>query len=368
MATKLKSQTHAPTEPILSHSAMVDAIATCGHLETIIMVGDMGSAKTDTLKELEKRTGMRGVLMDCTTKVDVGDMLMPQFVKDSHGNSIAFDMVPNVEFGLHLKEDIVLMVDEVGKNRGLMPALTRLFQERRLGNHFLTPKSILYAATNLSIEGVGDILPPLLRNRVTVIRKAKPTNTEWINWAGPNNINPILIAAAYEFPDFFATFTDVDKPEENLYIYDPRDQSRTAFVTARSLAKCSPYFDNRAVLGDASVLQLVAGKVGFKAAHDIMTFVSLDDALPTYEHVVANPEKVKVPEAVGAKIMMAIKLMQRVEQADYAAVHDYIERMPMEIQGLFFNQIMKHSAKQDWVGRHSKFAAYIRKNFHMFTS
>ncbi len=122
------------------------------------------------------------------------------------------------------------------------------------------------------------------------------------------------------------------------------------------------------ILGDESVLQLVAGTIGFKAAHEILTFMSLDDTLPKYEEIVNRPKETKVPEAAGAKIMLALKLMQRVEQEDYSAVHTYMERLPMEMQGLFFNQMIKVASKRKWVERQPKFTEFVRKNFAMFTS
>lgn len=368
MVTKLKPTTSFSSMPTLSHSAMVQAIRCTGHEHSLIVQGGMGGAKTAMLKEISELTGMRPVLLDCTTKADVGDCLMPNFYKDKDGQITAFDMVPNVEFGMHMNEDIVLCVDEVGKNRALMPALTRLFQERIFGSRKLSDRSILFGCTNLAAENVGDVLSPLLRNRVTVVRKLSPTNEEWMRWAIQNNIHPILISAAHEFPEFFTSFTDYENFQDNEYIYDPRDPSRTAYVTCRSLAGCNSYVSNRMSLGDESVLQLVAGTIGFSAAHKIITFMSLDDALPQYEEIVNRPKETKVPESAGAKIMIALKLMQRVEQEDYSQVHTYMERLPMEMQGLFFNQIIKLKTKRQWVEKQPKFTEFVRKNFALFTS
>lgn len=368
MTTKLQGNSFSAM-PTLSHSAMVQAIRHTGHEHSIIVQGGMGGAKTAMLKEIAALTGMRPVLFDCTTKVDIGDALMPSFHKDKDGQIDSFSHVPNIEFGLHLKEDIVLCVDEVGKNRALMPGLTRLFQERIFGNVQMTERSILFGCTNLAAENVGDVLSPLLRNRVTVMRKLSPTNEEWVlNFAIPNGIDPILIAAAYEFPQFFHSFTDYEEPKPDHDFYDPRVPSRTAFVTCRSLAGCNPYVANRRILGDESVLQLVAGTIGFNAAHKILTFMSLDDTLPKYEEIVHRPKETGVPEAAGAKIMLVLKLMQRVEQEDYNEVHTYMERLPMEMQGLFFNQIIKAASKRKWVEKEPKFTEFVRKNFAMFTS
>jgi hypothetical protein len=232
----------------------------------------------------------------------------------------------------------------------------------------MTKQSIVFATTNLSAENVGDMMPPHVRNRVMIVRMLKPSYEEWLAWASTHNIEPVLIGAAHENQHFFRSFTEYEDPAENADIYDPRVPSRVSFVTPRSLAACSPVLRDRAVLGNDTVCQALAGLVGGSAAASIMAIVNLDDALPTYEDIIQSPTKTSVPDSAVAKIVVAIKVMQRVEPADYDNAHDYILRMPMEIQGVFFNQIMKHPAKKDWVSQTRKFTEFIRKNFAMFST
>lgn len=40
----------------------------------------------------------------------------------------------------------------------------------------------------------------------------------------------------------------------------------------------------------------------------------------------------------------------------------------MEMQGLFFNQIIKLKTKRQWVEKQPKFTEFVRKNFALFTS
>jgi hypothetical protein len=59
--------------------------------------------------------------------------------------------------------------------------------------------------------------------------------------------------------------------------------------------------------------------------------------------------------------------MQRVEQAEFSAVFEYIQRLPMEVQALFANQLMKSQSKAVWVARQASFTEFCRKNFNLFT-
>ena len=350
--------------PTLNISQCADLIATVGADITVLVQGDMGSGKTTLLKAISQRMKMRGVYFDCTTK-DLGDLYLPRIKDTETGDCVSF--VPNEEFGVHYGEPVILMLDELGKNRGILNGLLRVMQERSVGSRPLAEGSIVFATTNLGAENVGDMLPPHARNRIMVVRMKKPSYDEWMNWASQNGIEPALIAAVHEFPAMLESFTDVDNPQDNPYIYDPRDASRTAFVTPRSLEKASKVLARRDVLGGDIVRNAMMGLLGAKAALDIMTIVDLGDTLPKYDVIVAKPTTVKVPDSVGARIISALTCMQRVEQQDFAAVFSYVQRLPMETQALFCNQLIKNSSKAAWVARQSSFTEFTRKNYQLFT-
>jgi hypothetical protein len=359
-ATKTSFTTNKPT---LTHTQTVDAIARLGHKQTFLVEGDMGSGKTSMLKELVARTGMRGVYFDCTTK-DLGDLFLPRIVDMGDADCVRF--VPNEEFGIHFNEPIILMLDELGKNRSILNGLNRVMQERYIGSRPLPEGSIVFATTNLGTENVGDLLLPHARNRVKVIRRLKPDADEWMTWAMNNGINPALIAAVREIPQMLASFTDYEDPKENPYIYDPRDSSRVSFVTHRSLAACSEDLNNRAFLGDHVVTQTMAASIGMKAALDIMTYVNLGDTIPRFSQIIASPEVVDVPMQPGALIMSALGCLQAVQEDTFKPVFTYIQRLPMEIQALFCKQVFKMPSKQQFVIKNNAFTQYASKNFAMF--
>lgn len=341
----------------------VDLIAAVGSDVTVLVQGDMGSGKTSLLKELSKRTGLRGVYFDCTTK-DLGDLYLPRIVDAETGDCVRF--VPNEEFGIHFNVPVVLMLDELGKNRPILNGLLRVMQERSVGSRALPEGSIVFATTNLGAENVGDLLPPHARNRIMVIRMIKPDAEAWMQWATQHGVNPALIAAVHEFPQMLESFTDVENPNDNPYIYHPSDASRTSFVTPRSLEKFSHVLNKRDLLGLDVVTQAGTGLVGAKAANDIMTMVTLGDTLPKYSEIAANPMGVKLPDSTAGRIMSAITCMQRVEQEDFKPVFQYVKRLPMETVALFATSLIKSPAKARWVCTQADFTEFSRKNFGLF--
>lgn len=349
--------------PVLSISECADLIAAIGDKVAVLVQGDMGSGKSSLLKTLAKRfPNHYPAYVDMATK-DIGDIQIPHILSTEHTSYVRF--APNEEFGLQHGKPVLMMLDEIGKNRGIMNAVTRILQEFSVGNMALPPGSIVFATTNLGAENVGDSLPPHVRNRINIVRMKKPNAEQWLAWGMENDMEPALMAAVHEFPQMLESFTDVDDFKNNPYIYDPRDPSRTSFVTPRSLEKLSHLLKKRSVLNDHIVLQGAMGLVGAKAANDIMTLVTLGDTLPRFEEYATDPKKTKVPESAAACIMVALTAIQRTTQADFNNVATYLERFQMEVQALFYTTIVK-SSKGPWVCSMSKCTEFIHKNNALF--
>ena len=97
------------------------------------------------------------------------------------------------------REPVVLMLDEMNRALpGVMQGAFQLVLDRELGNdkngnpYRLHPETRVFAAINAGAEyDVNDMDPALLR-RFWVV-DLDPTHEDWINWAGINDIDPVLI-------------------------------------------------------------------------------------------------------------------------------------------------------------------------------
>ena len=203
----------------LSLDQCVDAIKAVGHLRTLLLEGDIGNGKSSTLPTLAKALPDHiACYFDCTTK-DLGDITIPNIAKLDDGTGYV-TYLTNEELGAHNHKPIILMVDEFGKaNPAVKNALLRLLLERKIGSYTLHPDSIIYATTNKGSEGVGDMLPPHARNRLTVVRVRKSTNLEWIEWGINAGIDHSLLGWGKDNPHLFASFEDIKDPDENPYIF-----------------------------------------------------------------------------------------------------------------------------------------------------
>lgn len=203
----------------LSLDQCSNVISVCGHLRTVLVQGDMGTGKSSLLSMLAKEHPKHiACYFDCTTK-DLGDVTIPDLVHMEDGSGFV-RYLTNEELGAHNQQPIILMVDEFGKsNAAVKLALLRLMLERKIGSYTLHPDSLVFATTNKGSEGVGDLLPPHARNRITLVTTRKPSAEETIEYGVNNGWNPSVLGFVREFPHILQSFEDVKNPEDNPYIY-----------------------------------------------------------------------------------------------------------------------------------------------------
>lgn len=360
MATKFNASV-----PMLSRTEIADVMCTeYGTKRSLVVEGPTGIGKTQLARDIAERLGFTFVYFDCQTK-GLEDLTCPKFVTINGMELVA--SVPHEEFGLQYDKPIVLLIDEFAKNRSLQGPMARVLYEREIGSVKLHPQSRIIATGNLSAENFGDVTPGYIRSRVAVVTLRNTAMEELLQYGQAKGWDTSLLATIHENPALIDCFVDVEKCEDNPYINDPRDPSRKQFSCPRSLENLSDLLHERKHLNDDVVLNMAMGIVGSAAAKLIMTFVTLSDTLPKYDVLVLDPKGVKVPDSAGGRIISALTCLQRVQANDFPAVFAYIKRLPMEVQALFANQLMKTPTKAVWVSRQADFTEFARKNFALFT-
>lgn len=345
----------------------VDLIEAVGSKRTILAQGDMGNGKSSMIHMLsEKLPKHHKMYFDATTK-DLGDIMIPSMQSIERDGCVR--MIPHEELGLHLNEPIILMLDEYGKaNPAVKNAMLRIILERKVGSYSLHPDSVVFATTNKGSEGVGDILPPHARNRMTVVQIKKTDHMDWIEWGINNGVDHSLLGWVKDNPHLMASFEDIKDPSENPYIFDPRTQ-RAAFVTPRSLEAASDILKARAGFDDITLTAALMGTIGDRGAMDLMAFVSLSDQLPTLQAIKDSPKSAKVPDSAAAVCMVVYRTLSALDKDWLNSWMDYLPRLDTEAQAMFANGVRapKYS-KQSMVMTNKKFTEWAMKNNHLYTA
>jgi len=338
-----------------------------GTKRSVLIEGDMGIGKSTLLKLLKKDLpDHHAAYFDCTTK-DVGDMFIPRISDAETGSYVGF--VPNEEFGLHHGKPVILMFDELGKaNPAVKQATTRTLLERTVGATPLPEGSIVFATTNLGAEGVGDLLAAHTRNRVTVVRMRKPSATEWIEWGISNGVHSTVLGWVKDNPQVMQSFTEVQDPEENPYIFHPRAVGRDAFVTPRSLHAASDILQVPG-LDEDTVTSALIGTVGARAAMDMAAYIKLASQLPKREEILQDPMGAKLPDNASAVCMVVYRALSTMTADFVDSWMDYMGRLDAEAQGLFANGVRAEKySKRGLVMTNKKFTSWAMANNYMFTA
>lgn len=354
----------------LSLDQVTTALLAGGNKRTMLVQGHIGTGKSSLLKTLAQQLpDHHACYFDCTTK-DLGDIALPNIAKlDATAGYVEF--LTNEELGMHLNKPIILMIDEYGKaNPAVKNGLLRVMLERKLAGRELHPDSIVFATTNLGAEGVGDLLPPHARNRVTIITVRKPTSTEWIEWGIENGIDHTLLGWVRDNPQVLQSFDEVTSPADNPYIFHPREQ-RVSFVTPRSLEAASDWLKQRHSFDAQTLNALLIGTIGERGAMDLSAFVELADQLPTLKSIQETPEEATVPSSASAICMVVYRALQAVDATWIENWMVYLNRLPKEAQGMFVNGVRAtkyNSNRRNIVMASHGFGTWARSNAHLFAA
>jgi hypothetical protein len=330
---------------------------------TIIGRGEPGIGKSSMLKVLQHMyPDYEVAYIDCTL-LDLGDFALPY--TEVVGDMKVTKFAPNARFKMHSGKPVIVMLDEIGKAmKAVKNVLLTLMLEHRVGDNYLPKGSYVFGTSNLTSDGVGDMLEAHARNRICEVKVRKPDYDEWIEWALKNDIAPEVIAWVKQFPHALASYTDPSQ-KDNPYIFNPTKAGQNAVVTPRSLEKASHIAKQRERLGDSLTISLLSGTIGESASRDMQAFFTVVDKLPTWDAVIANPATAKMPDDTVAKCILVFSAIARVEKETLSKWLTYAKRMDMEWQALFATSVMK-SNKQSFVVQNGDFKDWALKNQWLF--
>jgi len=358
----------ATTMYALGLDQAVKLILSVGHKRTILLQGHMGCGKSSSLGMISKeRPDYAALYFDCTTK-DLGDITIPNIAKMDDGSGYV-TYLTNEELGAHLDKPVIVMLDEFGKsNPAVKNALLRFMLERKIGSYTLHPDSIVYATTNMGSEGVGDLLLPHQCDRVVPVKIRKPQNMEWIEWGINNDIDHTLLGWAKDNPKIFYSFEDIKDPDDNPYIFHPK-QNRAAFITPRSLEAASDILKARHLMDDQTTTAALMGAIGERGAMDLMAFVKLADQIPSADSIKQDPKNAKIPSSAAGVCMVVFRTLASIEADWINPWMDYLVRLDKEAQGMFANGVRAPKyAKQSLVMTNKKFTQWAMDNNYMFAA
>jgi hypothetical protein len=341
----------------LSSSQVIDLISAVGHKRTVIVEGENGIGKTALFHQLKRLPKFANHIavdpIDCTQLSD-GSVWMPDLDRE---NGVSREL-PNERFGVSKTNQrgvnggkpIMAFLDEIAKApQFIKNVLAPIVYEQRVGNYHFVEGSVVFAATNLSVEGLGDSIQAHLRNRLVFVKMRKPTAVEWVRWATDAGINPMVIAFVDNNPMVMDSFLDYEKggkfegktlSKDNAHIFNPKS-TQLAYATPRSLVAAGDILDEGMhTLDDDTLEHALIGTVGVVTAEAMASFVRFGRDICDYARVIADPAKAPMSDNPTAQLIQVFQFVSRAQTREEAeAVTEYVWRMRAEMQSIFCNTV-----------------------------
>ena len=341
----------------LSSSQVINLIAAVGHKRTVIVEGENGIGKTALFHQLKRMPKFANHIavdpIDCTQLSD-GSVWMPDLDRE---NGISREL-PNERFGVSKSNQrgvngskpIIAFLDEIAKApQFIKNVLAPIVYEQRVGNFHFVEGSVIFCATNLSIEGLGDSIQAHLRNRLVFVKMRKPTADEWVKWATDAGINPMVIAFVSNEPRVMASFLDYEKggayegkdmSKDNGFVFNPKS-TQQAYATPRSLAAAGDILDEGlGVLDDTTIEQALIGTVGYTTAEALASFVRFGREICDYARVIKDPKTAPLSDNPTAQLIQVFQFVSRAkDRTEAEAIVSYVWRMRAEMQSIFCNTV-----------------------------
>jgi hypothetical protein len=325
-----------------------------------LLEGEPGIGKSSIMKTLKARLGDGYVYayFDCAQK-DLGDIAMPSVNREQR----VTEYFPNAALQLQHGKPAVIMLDEFAKAPPpVQNMLHPLLEEHnpRLGDIELPAGSIVFLTSNLSTDGVGDVIKGHTLNRVSRVRVAKPDSDQWLDWAINNGIEPVVMAWVRQFPHALASYTDGTQAE-NPYIYNPKAMQKS-YVSPRSLSRASKIVSKRDNISSNALTAALSGTVGEAAARDMQAYIAYQDQLPSWDLITNKPKEAPVPTSAGASAVLIFGAIMKVAKDTMQPFMTYLERFEPEWQACFAINIAKNPQKQSIAFSSSAFANWVQAN------
>lgn len=325
-----------------------------------LLEGEPGIGKSSIMKTLRAKLGDGYVYayFDCAQK-DLGDIAMPSVNREAR----VTEYFPNAALQLQHGKPAVIMLDEFAKAPPpVQNMLHPLLEEHnpRLGDIDLPAGSLVFLTSNLSTDGVGDVIKGHTLNRVTRVRVAKPDADQWIEWAVNNEIDPVVMAWVKQYPHALASYTEGNQ-SENPYIYNPKAMQKS-YVSPRSLSRASNIVSKRDLISSNALTAALAGTIGEAAARDMQAYIAYQDQLPTWESIVTKPNDAPVPTSAGACAVLIFGAIMKVTKETMQPFMTYLSHFEPEWQACFAINIAKNPNKQSVAFSSSAFANWVQQN------
>lgn len=253
----------------------------------------------------------------------------------------------------------ILVLDEYGQGEGdVKRASAQLILKRELGPWKLPKQWGALALTNDASHRSGVTKSfDFVINRRAQFELTADLNS-WEEWANEAGVSPVTIMFARSHPEivFSGAVPEKQGPwctPRSLCMFDKILQIATA--------------GGNKIPTDALMQARAASLIGTPAMQALFVWIKLENEMPSFERIVADPEHVPVPDKPDAQMLVCYHLAAKVDEPTVNPVITYLNRFPKEFAVTFVKAATKRNYKlivsapfQKWCSENSSLMAALR--------
>ena len=252
----------------------------------------------------------------------------------------------------------ILFLDEYGQGENdVKRASAQLLLKGELGPHKLDDGYVIVAASNRASDrsGVTKSFDFVINRRAEL--HITPDVDAWVEWANTAGVSPTTITFARKNPHI---------------VFDGKiPEKQGPWCTPRSLVMADKMIRAMSSQGDISenmlAMKTVISLIGEAAARQYFVFLKLETEVPDVEDIVADPNKVKVPDKIDVQMLTAYHLAHMVKLDTLAPIAKYMERFDQEFGVTFLKAAVERDKTLarspvflDWCKKNSALMASVR--------
>lgn len=301
---------------------------------TPYLVGDPGIGKTAIVEKVARDFNMKFFPLHLSYREPTDLLGLPMFIEKDGVKVTTF--VPPSFLHYDKNDTVLLFLDELPQGvPTVQNGASQLIHERRVGDVFLPPKTIIVAAGNKSTNRANTFpLGSHLKNRIETMA-VHPNPEEWIeDVADPQGLHEAVISYIRRDPGM-------------LIKADPNAES---FPSPRSWTKVGQLLSNKTRAKDFVEMAIMNGELGKEAATMFFAHMAIYRGLRPIEAIVNDPTGCPIPKGNNSAAIMwseITMLARRANKENTNAIVTYFGRLPPEVGTVGMRDILRIKTTKD---------------------
>lgn len=242
----------------------------------------------------------------------------------------------------------LLFLDEFNSApRSVQAAAYKIVLDRMVGQFNLHPNCAIMCAGNKEDDGaIVEEMSTALQSRL--IHMSLVVNAEeWNDWAIGAGIDHRITSFINWKPD-------------QLYTFKP-DHTDKTYASPRTWEFADRLLKSGLNENDIEFMPLMSGTIGHGTTSEFRMFCEIASKLPTIAQIMANPDKIEVPDEPSILFALSGALSVHFKAADVVPYITFLNRLPAEFQIVTLKQTIARDRTvlaipevQDWCQKNSK--------------